>query len=115
MAERLDIRRLQERIDWLCQERKTALKRSPMAAVLLKEAIFMGRIPRSATPGLLNVSERTARMVVAECVADGLLVSTSHRSDLHPRFPVYAAAYLFPHLFEVDDPQAAMLETLSDS
>lgn len=27
-------------------------------------------------------------------------------------FPVYAAAYLFPHLFEIDDPQAAMRETL---
>ena len=31
---------------------------------------------------------------------------------LTPVFPVYAAAYLFPHLFEIDDPQAAMRETL---
>lgn len=31
---------------------------------------------------------------------------------LSPISWVYAAAYLFPHLFEIDDPQAAMRETL---
>ncbi|MBV8062265.1 MAG: hypothetical protein JOY51_01650, partial [Nevskia sp.] len=64
---------------------------------------------------LLGLGERAARMVVSECVEDGLLTAPSHRSDLTPVYPVYAAAYLFPHLFEIDDPQAAMRETLHRS
>lgn len=58
------------------------------------------------------MGERAARTIVSECVDDGLLAATSTRADLTPVFPVYAAAYLFPHLFEIDDPQVAMRETL---
>lgn len=70
------------------------------------------RLERGAAGRLLGLSERAARKVVSECVEDGLLTAKSSRADLTPVYPVYAAAYLFPHLFEIDDPQAAMRETL---
>ncbi|MFP5357916.1 MAG: Fic family protein [Gammaproteobacteria bacterium] len=112
MTERLQIGHVQDRMARFCAERKLVLGRDERAAPLLIEAMFMGRLERGAAPRLLGLGERAARKVVAECVEDGLLTATSSRADLMPVFPVYAAAYLFPNLFEIDDPQAAMRETL---
>jgi len=113
MAARLQIEHVKDRVARFCAERRLVLGRDERAAPLLVEAIFMGKLERGAAPRLLGLGERAARAVVSECVDDGLLVAPSHRSDLTPEFPVYAAAYLFPHLFEIDDPQAAMRETLA--
>jgi len=112
MTARLQIEHVKDRVARFCSERKLVLGRDERAAPLLIEAMFMGRLERGAAPRLLGLGERAARAVVAECVEDGLLTAPSHRGDLTPVFPVYAAAYLFPHLFEIDDPQAAMRETL---
>jgi Fic family protein len=112
MTARLQIEHVKDRVARFCAERKLVLGRDDRAAPLLIEAMFMGKLERGAAPRLLGLGERAARAVVAECVEDGLLTAPSHRGDLTPVFPVYAAAYLFPHLFEIDDPQAAMRETL---
>ncbi|HSW11969.1 MAG TPA: Fic family protein [Solimonas sp.] len=112
MSERLQIEHVKDRVARFCAERKLVMGRDERAAPLLIEAMFMGRLERGAAPRLLGLGERAARAVVSECVEDGLLAATSSRADLTPAFPVYAAAYLFPHLFEIDDPQAAMRETL---
>lgn len=112
MSARLQIDHVKDRVARFCAERKLVLKRDERAAALLIEAMFMGKLERGAAPRLLGLGERAARAVVSECVEDGLLTAPSHRGDLTPVFPVYAAAYLFPHLFEIDDPQAAMRETL---
>lgn len=112
MAARLQIEHVRDRVARFCAERKLVLGRDERAAPLLIEAMFMGKLERGAVPRLLGLGERSARAVLSECVEDGLLTAPSHRSDLTPVFPVYAAAYLFPHLFEIDDPQAAMRETL---
>ncbi len=112
MSARLQIEHVKDRVARFCAERKLVLGRDERAAPLLIEAMFMGKLERGSVPRLLGLGERTARAVVAECVEDGLLTAPSHRGDLTPVFPVYAAAYLFPHLFEIDDPQAAMRETL---
>ena len=115
MTERLQIDHVKDRVARFCAERKLVMGRDERAATLLIEAMFMGRLERRAAPRLLGLGERAARAVVSECVEDGLLTAQSHRGDLTPAFPVYAAAYLFPHLFEIDDPQAAMRETLGRS
>jgi len=112
MATRLQIDHVKDRMARFCAERKLVMGRDERAATLLLEAMFMGKLERGAAPRLLGLSERASRTVVAECAADGLLTATSSRADLTPLYPVYAAAYLFPHLFEIDDPQAAMRETL---
>jgi len=115
MTTRLQIEHVKDRVARFCAERKLVMGRDERAAPLLVEAMFMGKLERGAAGQLLGLGERAARIGVSECVADGLLVSTSSRADLTPNFPVYAAAYLFPHLFEIDDPQAAMRETLSSA
>ena len=112
MSARLQIDHVKDRMARFCAERKLLLNRDERAAPLLIEAMFMGKLERGAAPRLLGLGERAARTVVSECVSDGLLTATSHRSELTPAFPVYAAAYLFPQLFEINDPQAAMKETL---
>lgn len=112
MTARLQIEHVKDRVARFCAERKLVMGRDERAAPLLIEAMFMGKLERGAAPRLLGLGERAARAVVSECVEDGLLTAPSHRGDLTPVFPVYAAAYLFPHLFEIDDPQAAMRETL---
>lgn len=112
MTERLQIGQVKDRMARFCAERRLVLGRDERAAALLVQAMFMGRLERGAAGRLLGLGERAARKVVAECVEDGLLAARSSRADLTPVFPVYAAAYLFPHLFEIDDPQAAMRETL---
>ena len=112
MTDRLAIEYVKDRMARFCAERKLVMGRDERAAPLLIEAIFMGRLERGAAGRFLGLGERAARKVVSECVDDGLLSATSTRADLTPVFPVYAAAYLFPHLFEIDDPQAAMRETL---
>lgn len=111
MTDRLQIEHVKDRVTRFCAERKLVMGRDERAAPLLIEAMFMGRLERGAAGPLLGLGERAARAVVAECVDDGLLTATSSRADLTPAFPVYAAAYLFPSLFEIDDPQAAMRET----
>lgn len=113
MTERLRIEQVKGRMARFCAERKLVLGRDERAAALLVEAIFMGRLERGEAGRLLGLGDRAARKVVSECVDDGLLASSSSRAELTPVFPVYAAAYLFPHLFEIDDPQAAMRETLT--
>lgn len=112
MATRLQIEQVKDRVLRFCAERKLMTGHDERAAPLLIEAMFMGRLERGAAARLLGLGERTARTVVSECLADGLLTATSSRADLLPAFPVYATAYLFPNLFEIDDPQAAMRETL---
>lgn len=113
MTARLQIEHVKDRAARFCAERKLVLGRDERAAPLLIEAMFMGKLERGAVPRLLGLGERAARAVLSECVEDGLFKAPSHRGDLTPVFPVYAAAYLFPHLFEIDDPQAAMRETLA--
>ena len=105
------LQQVKDRIARFCAERRLVLGRDERAAALLIEAM-LGRLERGAAGRLLGLGERAARKVVSECVEDGLLAATSSRSGLTPVFPVYAAGYLFPHLFEIDDPQAAMRETL---
>lgn len=112
MSTRLQIDHIKDRMGRFCAERQLVMGRDARAAPLLLEAMLMGKLERGVAPRLLGLGERAARKVVAECVEDGLLVAESHRADLTPRYPVYSAAYLFPHLFEIDDPQAAMRETL---
>lgn len=112
MTDRLQIDHVKDRVARFCAERRLIMGRDERAAPLLIEAMFMGRLERGAAGRLLGLGERAARIVVAECVEDGLLTATSTRAHLTPVFPVYAAAYLFPSLFEIDDPQAAMRETL---
>lgn len=76
MAARLQIEHVKDRVSRFCAERKLVLARDERAAPLLIEAMFMGKLERSAVSSLIGLSEHAARAVLSECVEDGLLTVT---------------------------------------
>lgn len=108
MADRLSIDQLLDRLRRFCDERHTVLDRDVRAFELLKEALLAGPYERGHAASLLGLSTRRSSGLVRECLNDKLLVTPSEKGPLRIAFPMYLLAYLFPHLFPVDDPQAAM-------
>ena len=78
-------------------ERSDTLK--PEAARLLEEALFRGSFPRGDSGRITGLPERTARRVLNDVVAAGLLGSETPKSDVSLRFPVESLETLFPKLF----------------
>jgi Fic family protein len=75
-----------------------------------EEAVFplqtvatTGSVARGDFIRMTGLEERTARKVVSRFVADGLLKSDGHRSDLSIGFPMSSLNILFPNLY----PEAA--------
>lgn len=108
MIERLQTDRILPRLERLCEDRESILGRDRRAALLVREALLAGPYERGRAADLIGRSSRTASKIIRECLDDGLLVSDTEKGALRVGFPMYALAYLVPHLFEVDDPQAAM-------
>jgi Fic family protein len=108
MAERLNTDQLLARLRRFCEERHTVLGRDERAYELLKEAYLTGPYERGRAAEILHLSTRRSSDLIKELLHDKLLHSPSDKGPLYAAFPVYSLAYLFPHLFPVDDPQAAM-------
>jgi Fic family protein len=108
MLERLATDNLLRRTEQFCKERETVLGRDPRAFALLKEALLAGPFERGRAGELMGLATRTASDIVRDCLNDKVLTSPSAKGLLYPGFPMYSLAYLFPHLFPVDNPEAAM-------
>jgi Fic family protein len=78
-------------------ERSESLK--PESAALLEAALMRGEIERGAAPGVTGLPERTARRVLNDTVAAGLLASATPKGPVTLRFPEAALETLFPRLF----------------
>jgi Fic family protein len=78
-------------------ERSDTLK--PEAARLLEEALFRGSFSRGEAGRITGLPERTARRVLNDVVAIGMLQSETPKGDVSLRFPVGALDLLFPRLF----------------
>jgi len=78
-------------------ERSATLK--PEAARLLEEALIRGELERGEAPRITGLPERTARRVVNDAIAHGLLASETPKGPLSLRFPGEALDVLFPRLF----------------
>lgn len=85
-------RRLQTYVD-----RSDNLK--PQAGKLLTEALVRGQFERGEAGRITGLAERTARRVLNECVAAGLLASDTPKGPLSLRFPINALETLFPRLY----------------
>lgn len=85
-------RRLQTYVD-----RSDNLK--PQAGKLLTEALVRGEFERGEAGRITGLAERTARRVLNETVAAGLLTSDTPKGPLSLRFPINALETLFPRLF----------------
>ncbi len=71
----------------------------PETASILEEAFFRGKIERGEIMRITHLPERTARRVLKELEATGLLASSTPKGPLSLRFPVETLPILFPNLF----------------
>lgn len=85
-------RRLQTYVD-----RSDILK--PESVRLLQEALIRGQFDRGEASRITGLPERTARRILTEVIADGLLASESPKGPVSLRFPASALEVLFPRLY----------------
>ena len=78
-------------------ERSDRLK--PEAARLLEEALIRGQFERGQAPRISGLPERSARRVLNDVIAEGLLASTTPKGAVSLRFPARALDTLFPRLY----------------
>ncbi len=81
----------------LCVERSGTLKRE--AANLLEEAANRGEFARGDADRITRLPERSARLVLAQLVEEGLLGSDTPKGPVSLRFPAKSLDLLFPQLF----------------
>jgi Fic family protein len=80
-----------------CVERNDKLK--PEAFRLLEEALIRGSFDRGEAARITGQPERTARRILNDVIAAGLLDSDTPKGAVSLRFPVDAQEMLFPRLF----------------
>jgi Fic family protein len=78
-------------------ERSKTLK--PEAARLLEEALIRGQFERGDIVRITGLPDRSARRVLSEVIAAGLLGSETPKGPVSLRFPTDALDILFPRLF----------------
>jgi Fic family protein len=90
-------------LDTLARRLRTYVDRSdnlkPQSARLLEEALMRGSFDRGEASRVTGLPERTARRVLNDVVAEGLLSSPTPKGALSLRFPADALDTLFPKLF----------------
>ncbi len=69
------------------------------ALLLLEEALVRGELNRGAAARVTGLPERSARDVLAQLVADGVLSSSTAKGPVSLRFSVTHSDVLFPKLF----------------
>jgi Fic family protein len=77
-------------------ERSEKLK--PESVRLLEEAFIRGEFERGEIARITGLAERTARRVLNDVIATGLLASDTPKGAMSLRFPVDALEILFPRL-----------------
>ena len=73
----------------------------PEAARMLQEVLLRGKAPRGAVIAESGLKDRTGRNLLAQLVAEGLLVSDTPKGEVRIGFPIHAAGWLFPDLYPV--------------
>jgi Fic family protein len=90
-------------IDTLARRLRSYVERSgtlkPEAARLLDEALVRGTFERGDTSRITGLPERTARRVLNDVIAEGLLASETPKGAVSLRFPTETLDILFPRLF----------------
>ena len=69
------------------------------AGNIIEGILYRGELPRGEVPGLLGVTDRQARRVVAALARHGVVVSASTRAPLRLAFPATLAPRWMPGLF----------------
>lgn len=71
----------------------------PQAARLLEEALIRGQFERGDASRITGLPERTARRVLGDVIADGMLASETEKGPVSLRFPAKSLDLLFPALY----------------
>lgn len=106
MSEMLDISKLLERIELFSTElikKKIILKGSNL---LLREALYKGKIARKSISTITGYSGRQAREITSTLIKQELLNSDTPYGDIYIQFPVKVLNAYFPNLYP---PQALPL------
>ncbi len=90
-------------IDTLMRRLRTYVERNdklkPEAARLLEEALIRGEFDRGEVSRIAGLPERTARRLLNDVIATGLLASNTPKGAVSLRFPIDVLEILFPRLF----------------
>ena len=89
-------------LDTLVERLKAYVARrefKPEAFAQLEQALQRGELPRGDAARITGLKERSARELLAQLVADGILGSDTPKGPVRLRFPLAAAELLFPRLF----------------
>jgi hypothetical protein len=101
MRELLEPSELQRRIELYVRDEEDAGRLPKRSFGLLREALLSGDLDRGRVPGLIDMSERTARRVISALMKKRLLVSESHKAPLRLGFPIDVVDRWFPRLYPV--------------
>ncbi|HML54796.1 MAG TPA: Fic family protein [Solidesulfovibrio magneticus] len=71
----------------------------PQTADLLAQVVAHGQIARGDAPRFTGLKERTARALLADCLADGILASDTPKGPVRLHVPTRALDIVFPELF----------------
>jgi hypothetical protein len=99
MHELLQPSELQRRMELYARDEEDAGRLPKRSFALLREALLSGDLDRGRVPGLIDVSERTARRVVSALIDRRLLASETHRAPLRLGFPIDVIERWFPRLY----------------
>lgn len=90
-------------LDMLAGRLKSYVERSgtlkPEAGQILQQTLLRGEIERGDVPSITGLPERTARRVLGDVLATGMLVSDMPKGKLRLRFQADTVDVLFPRLF----------------
>ena len=71
----------------------------PESSRLLEEALIRGEFDRGEAPRITGLPERSARRVLNDVLAEGLLASTTEKRPVSLRFPTESLESFFPRLY----------------
>jgi DNA-binding Lrp family transcriptional regulator len=91
--------RLRTRILMWAQEEARMNALPAQAANILEAILYRGELPRGEAAGLLGVTARHARRIVAALVDRGVLLADGAREPLRLTFPAALASRWLPGLF----------------
>ena len=74
----------------------------PESSRLLEEALTRGEFERGEAARITQLPERTARRVLNDVLAEGLLASSTEKGPVSLRFPTESLETLFPRLYVQD-------------
>ncbi len=105
MGTLLELDALLARIDDSVRRRASGglgTKLAPESSHLLREVVLRGEVARGEAARITGVSERTARRIVSQLVAEELVVSDTPKSPIRLGLPMDVVGFYFPRLFPED-------------